>query len=64
MIRTFAALCPLVNPEEVGNSLCPGGPPIEQTLLLLWGKKTDLLIVDDCWQFNCKDWVWKKVYYF
>ena len=59
--RTFATLCPLVDPDMVGESLCPGGPPVEQTLLLLWGKGSANLIFNDCWLCRCKDMSWAKV---
>ena len=61
MHRTFATLCPLIDPEVVGESLCPGGPPVEQNLLMLWGKKTDNSIVEDCWLFSVGDRQWRKV---
>ena len=59
--RTFTTLCPAIDPEVVGQSLYPGGPPMQQNLLLLWGKEKDHLIVDDCWIFSVKDMRWNKV---
>lgn len=59
--RVFTALCPLIDPSMVGKALCPGGPAVEQTLLLLWGKENIELIVDDCWLFHGDDMTWSKV---
>ncbi len=59
--RTFSTLCALRDPDVVGTPLCPGGPPIEQTLLLLWGKKSPTVILDECWLLNCEDMSWTEV---
>ena len=59
--RVFTTLCPLVDPNMVGKALCPGAPPVEQTLLLLWGKEHLELIVDDCWLLHGDDMTWTKV---
>ena len=59
--RRFATLCPLIDPDVVGKQLCPGGPSMEQTLFLLWGKMSHQQIIEDGWLFHCDDMTWNKV---
>ena len=59
--RTFATLCPLIDPEMVGIKFGPAVPPLEQKLFLLWGKKTDNEIIPDSWVFDAKKKQWNQV---
>ncbi len=59
--RNFTTLCPLINPEMVGVQLGPSLPPLEQKMLLLWGKRHQNEIVADSWIFDMEQSTWSQV---